>query len=58
MKGFISFYSCAFIMFFRNLQAAVGSYFDINSANKLPSFIMIRDLTLRESIPPATKYVH
>ncbi|KAL0273280.1 UNVERIFIED_CONTAM: hypothetical protein PYX00_005989 [Menopon gallinae] len=39
-----------------NLQAAVGSYFDINSANKLPSFLLIRDLTLRESIPPATKF--
>jgi hypothetical protein len=43
--------------FFRNLQAAVGSYFDFEAANNLPSMSLLKDATVGEgeSVPPCTR---
>ncbi|XP_046395158.1 protein ILRUN [Ischnura elegans] len=41
-----------------NLQAAVCSYFDFESPNKLPSMAFIKDVTIGEgeSVPPCTRF--
>ncbi|KAJ7390927.1 hypothetical protein OS493_020947 [Desmophyllum pertusum] len=44
----------------RNLQAAVGAYYDFNSTqDKLPSMVFVRDVTIGEgeSVPPNTTFV-
>ncbi|EEB11508.1 chromosome 6 open reading frame 106, isoform A, putative [Pediculus humanus corporis] len=42
-----------------NLQAAVGSYFDINSSHKLPSMILTKDVAVAkgDGISPNTKFI-
>ncbi|XP_059480983.1 protein ILRUN [Neocloeon triangulifer] len=41
-----------------NLQAAVGSYFDYEAANNLPSMSLVKDATVGdgESVPPCTRF--
>ena len=47
-------YSC-----FRNLQAAICSYFEFQSTHKLPNMTLVQDVTIGEgeSVPPQTRYV-
>nr|CAG4650453.1 EOG090X0CQ9 [Sida crystallina] len=42
-----------------NLQAAICSYFEFQSNNKLPSMIFVKDITIGEgeSVPPNTSFV-
>nr|CAG4652138.1 EOG090X0CQ9 [Triops cancriformis] len=42
-----------------NLQAAVCSYFEFQSSNKLPSMAFVKDVTIGEgeSVPPRTTFV-
>nr|CAG4645088.1 EOG090X0CQ9 [Leptodora kindtii] len=42
-----------------NLQAAICSYFEFQSNNKLPSMTLIKDITIGEgeSVPPCTSFV-
>jgi hypothetical protein len=46
-------------IFYRNLQAAVCSYFDFEAPNHLPSMVLVKDITVGdgESVPPKTRYV-
>ncbi|XP_065352987.1 protein ILRUN [Cloeon dipterum] len=41
-----------------NLQAAIGSYFDYEAANNLPSMFLVKDATIGdgESVPPCTRF--
>lgn len=57
-------YSFSFVVYellvvlYRNLQAAVCAYFDLQSFNKLPQMALVKDITIGEgeSVPPSTKY--
>ncbi|KAK4323865.1 hypothetical protein Pmani_005502 [Petrolisthes manimaculis] len=42
-----------------NLQAAVCSYFDLQSHNKLPQMTFVKDITIGEgeSVPPCTRFI-
>lgn len=46
---------------FRNLQAALGSYYDYNAQDqlRLPNMIFVKDVTIGEgeSVPPNTKFL-
>ena len=47
--------------FCRNLQAAIGSYYDIEAnlpVQRLPSMVFVKDVTIGEgeSVPPCTEY--
>jgi len=48
------------IFFFRNLQAAIGSYYDFDQPNvKLPELAFVSDVTIGEgeAVPPNTTFI-
>lgn len=48
------------IFIYRNLQAAICSYFDVGSSTKLPSMCLISDPTAsdHETVEPGTRYLN
>jgi len=59
MYSLWNYHNCVFFFFTRNLQAAIGAYYDFESPNvNAPSMSFMEDVTIGEgeSVPPDTPF--